>query len=430
MEIDLFQQAFTFRKQKEYAKAINIYQSLWEQNKENFNDWAGWSYGFCLKETRKYQEALGICRLIYKRFPESSMVKQLYASCIYYTQFTNKEMPDITTSKKAVQAMVDLCPPDQKYSLTPKAIFKLTKQLMSQTNIKWLEIEYWLKKMDPDLLDHTPFTMIDPFGKTKEYASPLEEWYSVMIKVQAGLNDPLALLELLAMARKRQLKWHYNNQIWFARKEAFAYLQLGEKERAQKILRQIISQKKEWFILQDLAQIVSDKEESLRLFSEAALAFGDPDKKIKLYQNLYQLLNNKPEYENETKLHLKLIYLIRKQAGWQIPSELEKAINKHDIKLKDNMNLNDYIKQLIPFWEKIVGCSKNIIEGIITKILDNNQAGFIRSTLGKDHYFSMKEAKQIGNKILVGTSVLFELVEGFDKKKNITTQNAVRLILK
>lgn len=419
-------EAFAFRKSKEYNRALEIYESLWEQNSDQFNDWAGWSYAWCLKETQQYEKALDICRKLYLKYNGFTMLMQLYANCIYYTQFNTKEIPPLHILKKAIEAMCKLYPAHLPYSLTARAIFKYIKISLSETNIDWDDAENWLLKLDPDLLETTSFKMMGPKGKMIEFASPLEEWYSLMIKIKAGKNESQSLLDLLETTKKLNLKWHYNNQIWFARKEAFAYIQLGQKTKGENILRKIISQKNDWFLFNDLADIVSDKQEAIKLYCKAALAFGEIEKKVKLYSKLYQLFKMEC-LDKEAKLHLILIAAIRNKEGWAIPIDLERDMNAYQINDLSSYKIKELLKELDLIWKSKSDYDKQKYEGVIEKILEGNSSGFIKTKEGNKYYFSNKEALALKNKFHVGTKVIFELANGFDKKKQVATKNAIRL---
>jgi hypothetical protein len=222
----------------------------------------------------------------------------------------------------------------------------------------------------------------------------------------------------------------HSNDIWFARKEAFAYLQLGQKERAEKILRRIISQKKEWFLLQDLADIVADAKEALCLLATAALAFGDADKKIKLYYSIFNKLKLEPALQDAARQHLLLVASIRYQHEWNIPEAMQKELKEYNAPDLNILRYNDILKQLQPFWNSIANADKTFYNGIIEKILDGNMAGFVKAGDGKRYYFAMKEVNQKNKKAIAGTAVTFELENGFDKKKQLATKNAVRLTIK
>ena len=59
-------QADEFRKAKKYADALPLYKQLWEEYRENCNEWEGWAYSFCLKQQKEYKNSLDICREVYK----------------------------------------------------------------------------------------------------------------------------------------------------------------------------------------------------------------------------------------------------------------------------------------------------------------------------------------------------------------------------
>lgn len=420
-----FKDATTYRQNKEYSKALEIYHPLWKENPRQFDDWAGWSYGFCLAKNRQHQEALEVCRTLHRRYPKMEILNSLYGQCIYYTQFTVPTLPDVNTLKKAAEAICKLSPPINNFSFAPRAIFKLIKILMNNRDIKWEEIETWLGKLDPDLLDENSFSMMGQNGKKIEFASPLEEWYSAMIKVKAGLNQPNELLELLNVARKRGLKWHYSNDVWFARKEAFAYIQLGQRDKGEEILRKLTTQKRDWFLLSDLAEVIEDREEALILMARAALSFGEPALKIKLFNNLFNEIKNHVKYERETSLHLALIHQLRKENNWPIKEALLNEMQKRVIP-NGHTTSKEIYAILIPFWQNLLKEKAVVYEGIIDTILGNNVAGFVK-TNRKSYFFSVKDAKGIKGKIEKGTRVLFELADGFDRKKNVAKKVAVAL---
>lgn len=430
MSRQLFDQATTHRKQKQFKEAINIYRPLWLDNPLQFDEWAGWSYAFCLKETKQYHAALELCRQLYGRFSASAFLKQLYASCIYYTQFGNKELPVIPVLKKAVYAMIDLYPPHLEYSLSTRAVLKLVKLMAAMQPINWPEIEEWLQKLDPDLLDSKSFSMKMPDGKERQFASPEEEWFSWMIRAKGGQNKPEALLELLEAARKRGISWHYNNDIWFARKEAFALQQLGRKKEAEAILRKLIMQKRDWFLLSDLAEVVEDRDEALQLMARAALSPGPTHLKVKLFGNIYHLLKQNPKFFIESNMHLVLITLLRLEKGWSVTSDLDAEIAKSNADLSSVNSSKEAFGQLRSFWQNIAAGSNDIHFGKIKLIHSNGLSGILTDEDSREYFFSMREAGALKNNAVPGTMVNFELVNGFNKKRNEVTRNAVRLTLK
>lgn len=421
--IDELKQAFQLRKQHEFQKAIDIYAPIWKQNHDSFDDWAGWSYAFSLSKLNRHDEALEVCRTLFPRFSQSEILNSLYAKSIFYTQFTRDKSPSIEVLSKATEAMMRLAPPHQPYSLTSVAIFRLIKVLLSQQAIDWKKIEDWLLKMEPDLLNDQPYQMTDARGKQIELASPKEEWYSNMIKVKGWLNQPKELLALLDVARKQNIKWHYNNDLWFARKEAFALNQLGEKDKAEKILRNILKRKKDWFLLYDLSQVIENEKESLTLMARAARSPGKDEHKLKLFQSLYERLAKIEMHHKDAAMHLCLIAAIREEQGWPVKEEMRNTIIKAGIDPVQEGSSLAIKKKLIPVWISLDKDSAKRLTGKVKSILPNGNAGFI-SCESANYYFRVGNLK---NKIKPGTMLSFELEDGFDKKKNKSTKVAVNI---
>lgn len=419
-------EAFSFRKNKEYEKALAIYRPLWNENPGQFGEWDGWSYAYCLSRISDHAAALEVCRQLFPRFKNTEIIRSLYAKCIYYSQFAKDPLPEISILTRATEAMCELSSPHNPYSMTTRAILKLVKVYMKQKEIHWDSIEKWLQKLDPDLLDDAPFEFTDPKGKKRELASPLEEWYADMIKVKAGLNKPEELLALLKIVRSKNLKWHHSNDIWFMRKEAFAYAQLHDYIKAEKILRRVVAKKHDWFLIYDLAKVVPDKAESLRLLCKAALASGKSELKLKLFESIYSAIKEDETIKKERGLHLCLLAALREENGWgRTDGYIQEAL-KLGIPYQQQGSSVQLIKILIPFWKSHSGdnVSAHIrMEGIIDYLLPGGNTGFIRSGEGK-YYFSINN---MNSKPDPGMAVSFVLVDGFDKKKNQPSRVAVRV---
>lgn len=415
------QTAAQLRKNQEYQKAVDIYQSLWQQNPLQFGEWDGWSYAYSLTKLNQYTDSLEICRQLYPRFSKVEILNSVYAKSIYYTQFTQEPQPALASLRKATQAIYDLSPPHNPYSPTPKAIFKLSKVLMSQASINWAEIEGWLLKIDPDHLDDRSYTWTDSKGKNMELASPLEEWYAQMIKVKAGLNQPNELLELLSAARKKKIKWHYNNDIWFQRKEAFAYKQLGDLARAEQILKRILVKKNEWFIMFDLAQVIHDEKEKLQLLSKAAMAPGKMAMKLNVFEMMFRLLKQSEDYRHEAMLHLALFVALRQENDWPVKEDVLAQLNASNINLDELGSSVAIYQQLLPFWKQLT--SATVHEGVIKKVNTDGQSGFVESNHGS-FFASFRGFKGVP---MAQTKVEFELVDSFDKKKNRPSKMAVNI---
>lgn len=422
--MDEYEKANQLRKIGNYSRAVDVYQPLWAEDNQAFDNWTGWSYAFCLIKSGKYQEALEISRALYRRFNQEEIIASIYAQSIYYTQFKTKYPPVAEVQKKALKAMFILSPPDKKYSFTPHAVFRYAKNLMNEIEVDWKEIEFWMEKLKPELLSDQPFVFQDKKGKQSSQASALENWYSNMIKVKGALNQPEALLELVEEARSKKLKWHYDNDLWFARKEAFAHLQLGNREVAENILRKIILRKKDWFLLYDLAKTLENRDEALQLMCTAALAPGKITMKLKLYESIYNIVKETDEESSIPALHLYLITALREENGWSVQGWMNEEIKKAGMDVEKEGSSSATIHKLMPFWMKKKGEEENVrLKGQIMNILPNGSTGFIK--FGKKSYYA--HFGKLTGDITIGTLVEFELKDSFDKKKNKASKMAIKL---
>lgn len=415
------QEAAQYRKIGRFQKAVQLYYPFWNENHDQFGAWDGWSYAYCLFKTKKYEKSLNVCRVLYRKFKTFDMLRSLYARSIYCSQFKRPKLPPLCILKKATLAIYELSDPKDPYSVTPRAIFSLCKEMMAQKKVNWQEIEKWLLKMQPDLLDDQAFKMKDSSGKEREIASAMEQWYAMMLRVKAGTNNAKALLDLLSEARKRKLKWHYNNDIWFSRKEAFAYQQLGNVEKAEQILRRLVSRKKDWFLTFDLAKIVSNEKEKFKLLCIAALAKGKPEMKIKLYESLYDILKKDTSNKRISGLHLCLIVAIREENNWEVNHDLLDKIKASGIEIDKEGSSSALLKKLFYFWKKHSGGQQEKRYGVITHILPNGKSGFIESDK-QSFYFTTSNIKGLVSK---GMKVTFLLRSGYDKKKRRATKIAI-----
>src|SRR5699024_1722018 len=169
------------------------------------------------------------------------------------------------------------------------------------------------------------------------------------IKVKAGQQKAHDLLELVNKTKALDLKWHYNNDIWFARKEAFAYQQLGDVRKATSILQNIIARKREWFLLYDLGKITKDKKFKLQLFAEAALTSGPFEMKLKLYESLYEEII---QYDQDlAHSHICFIMHIRKKNGWPIRGDATLGINEGEC---FSQNFKEILARLRKEWKLLL----------------------------------------------------------------------------
>jgi tetratricopeptide (TPR) repeat protein/cold shock CspA family protein len=287
----------------------------------------------------------------------------------------------------------------------------------------------WTGKLNPDLLDTTPFTFKDREGKEREIASKREQYYMLRTRVllEQGLWD-----ECIAVCQKALEsfdKLHYDNDVWFMWRIALCHEGAGQKDIALRELKKLLTRKSEWFIQKEIAGIyfTQDKPElALQYAIDSALNFGESSKKVNLYHLMVTIFEslNKPE---EAKKQVELTYQVKKINGYRIDENTLALVSKYKIDPTKSIDLKTLEREMKQFWEGIKYEQKEKLNGTIKTILPNRKAGFVITDNNKSYFFRMKDFRIKPELAKEGQKVSFFLEEGFDAKKNQKTQNAVNL---
>lgn len=422
-------QADDFRRARKYADALPLYKQLWNEHRENCNEWEGWAYAFCLKQQKDYKQSLDICREVYKLKPDFENIKGVYAWCIYYTEIVVEKVNDEPKFFKAGEGILKLSKQDDQYSPYTQTVFKILEYLNDKAIYPTDKILEWTNKLNYEILDNTPFLFTDNEGKTRELAPKKEQYFMWRTKAlfEKGLFDEC--IELSQKALDTFKNFHYSNEIWFARRISLSYKGLGQSETALEQLKSLLKRKDEWFIHKEIAEIYFEQgnnEQALKYAIDSALGFGDAGKKLNVYKLLSQILISNNQNE-EAKKHVEFMYQIRKANERRIDNDLQNLINKFQIDTTKTVNLRDFERELKQLWEKLKFSNQTQLIGTIKSILPNGKAGFIETENKKSYYFKINNFLAKQKWCQVGNKVTFFLEEGFDTKKNQKTENAVNV---
>lgn len=422
-------QATDFRKAKSYVQALPLYKQLWEEYREDCNEWEGWGYAFCLKHLKKYQKALEICREVYPLNREFDNIKGVYAWCIYYTEIAVEKVNDEPKFFKAGEGILNLSKQEDQYSPYILTVFKILEYLNDKAIYPTDKVLEWTEKLNFEILDDKPFSFTDNEGKTRELAPKKEQYF--MWRTKALLEKGLftECIELSQKALDTFENFHYSNEIWFARRISLSYKGLGQPEIALEQLKSLLKRKNEWFIHKEIAEIYFEQgnnEQALKFAIDSALGYGDADKKLNVYKLLSEILIS-TNHNEEAKTHIEFMYQIRKAREFKIDNDFQNLINKFQIDTTKTINLRDFERELKKLWEKLKFCDQTQLTGTIKSILPNGKAGFIETENKRSYYFQLRSFKAKPALAKVGQKVTFFLEEGFDTKKNQKTVNAVNV---
>lgn len=280
---------------------------------------------------------------------------------------------------------------------------------------------------NPNILSIEVSTIVQR-GKSIELASDKEKWYATKSKALFELKLFQECFDISEKALHEFNDFHYNNDLWFARRIALSKKSLGNLDEAINDLEKIFRRKKEWFIQKELSALYFeahnlDKAYQYALEAMARNGFGKLEFKIGLIFLLGNILKTQSNTTMANK-HFWAVKCIREQNEWKIPSELQQELNSFE---PITISCEELLSELKKFWKPAVyvenqSKQSNLSEarlGVVKKILHDNEKGkngFIASN-GIDLYFTLSSHNKFCKMIVEGGTVDFVEIEQQDGKK-------------
>jgi tetratricopeptide (TPR) repeat protein len=324
------------------------------------------------------------------------------------------------------------------YSVLSNLFNSVLKAEKKKPNTSWQFVSDFCDKIAPELLK-TECRTIDVVrkgeSKPMELASDKENWFAYKSKALMKLGKFQECYDVSKLALETFEKFHYSNDIWFARRIALSKKNLGNSEDAIKELQQILRKKKEWFIQKELAELYKEQGNNDKAFGLAIDAinnFGDLEFKIDLMYLLGELLKTKGENDIAFK-HYALSLLIRQSEGWNIPEKLAHAIGQFSNEKIPLDKLPALKSELKKYWNSFKFQPERNVDqkqsGKIDKILHNDEKGtdgFIKYNGNKSVYFRVNVDDALNRKISIGLEVEFKIIPATADKKEKAIQVRVK----
>lgn len=420
-------QAGALRKDKQYAEALALYDKILTVFPDLATEWEHWGKADCLRRLDRQQEALDICRELYRTHPDFAQNRNLYGWCVYDLEIKPglaSKPADSKTFFKAADAIVQLTS-HELYSPYERTVFMVLKVLDDRFPLPADQMLAWCDKLDPDALSTDPRPYTDRDGKAREEASPLERWYSYRTRALEALRRWDELIVTSNEALDRLADYHYNDEIWFRRRIATAKGALGDYDAAISDLKAIVRQKPDWFIQFELARLLHLKGQdgpALEHAVDAALNGGDLAHKWELFMLLGDLLAAGGETDGAAK-HYHLAAAVRAEQGWREDRELAERLQ--NLPPAPNVRGREQARVLESLWRSLKFADQARITGEISRVDGGRRTGLIRDDGGRTHYFRYKHFVSPRERLMVGTKVSFYLQPSYDRSKNRDSEEAV-----
>jgi hypothetical protein len=309
--------------------------------------------------------------------------------------------------------------------LDSKNFSYLLKKFKDKPTVNWMIVDRFCNLISADDLDTECKTIeVERKGQKKamELASDKENWYALKTKALYETQQYQECFEISKKALEALKKFHYSNEVWFARRVALSKKQLGNHLDALNELLQILRRKKEWFIQSEVAEMYKengDIENAFKYAIEAINNLGDLEYKVGLLVLIAEILEMRQEKELSFK-HYMLSKLLRQQEEWRIPQTLEFAINNLGFPRIPFEQLPNLKKELKTYWNTFnprppkPTTNNNLQQmGEICKVLHNDEKGadgFIKYANNQSIYFRVNATDEMVKKLNVGLKVKFKVL--------------------
>lgn len=321
---------------------------------------------------------------------------------------------------------------DFTYSVVSNLFNSVLKAEKKKANASWKFVSDFCDLISPDYLSLDCRTIeVERKGQKKpmEMASDRENWFAYKSKALMKLGKYQECYEISKTALDSFEKFHYSNDVWFARRIALSKKNLGNPADAIEELQQILRRKREWFIQKELADLCREGGDLERSFDYAIAAinnFGDLEYKVDLLFLLGDLLSERNENDLAFK-HFSLSRLLRVNSGWKIPEKLSLILSQFKQEPIPSDKCQELKNELMKYWKSFLpkDTENRSGTGIIKGILHDNEQGmdgFIDCDHGGSVYFSVNSHDVNKNVYRIGTKVKFIILPAIEGKKDRATK--------
>lgn len=415
---------------KNFIDAAIVYSKIWKSNinSNKVDVWLAWEYAKTLKKLERLDEAIEVCKIVYKKDKIFKYNRDLLSWCLYEKYLKNiKNKDKVSNMDQIIKIAIFITRITEQdaslpYEKTTWKIINLYKDPFNAT-----EVDKWLCKLNVDLLEDIHY-VATVNNKNIELASSKEKWYYLKCKSLEKLKKYEECIEMCDIALINIKKFHNNRDVWINKEKAECLLKLGFKEKAMSLLLEILKRNDHWSIHEKLFQIqveLENTEDALSHAYTAALSKDPPRGKINLYFEIGKLLEMKNEFKYSL-MHYYLVDKIREEEGWKKNNDLISDIER--LEKCAEVNSNNLYAELREYWlcEKLKLTNRN--DGTILKLIPNGKSGFIKAQ-ECTYYFKITSFLSKPTRIIEGSEVTFRLIDSFDHKKGIETKEAVDILL-
>lgn len=441
MKRDLEQQAKSL-KDSNPSEAIKIYHEIWKDYKAEFN---GWDAFFTIQTLRKIDcsnAEIDWALELGEKFPEER-VTNLLSWLVFDKLVKHANKLELINNESKILKMAQIVPQknmreDDSYPCSVTiSLFKLT-DVYSENLFNATKINEALALLSPDFLNTKSRTIETEQRGDIELASDYEKYYALKTKSLYKLSEYNLCIDSCNQALNTITEFHYNNDLWFKMRIALSEDKLGNHEKGEDLLQEILKSKAgsdKWFLYRDISEIYFEQKEynkAWKLAVEATYYGNEPHFLIGLFLLQAKILF-KLNRVDDGKLLAELIAAILKENKWGEKQEYMRLFDFYKINIQEVDSVANLFSKAQKFWNNERYGNIPISSGVIISVHKNGKIGRIKDELGIVIDFHKKDLKKKMRSIenLKGSQVKFysiKSVSGILRAESIEVLSQVKII--
>lgn len=417
---------------QQYEEALPLCKELYEAFPETHELWDVQQYANCLKRLNKIDEAEQVCENIYTELNGTESVQQqnrafVYIENLYAWILNDKYVRTVTqTDYQYTEIVLDKLSLLYKLLQDTKAtkpsfsycVLTVLKQLHKDNeNIDSKKSLELLNLITPSELTAEAKVFTDSTGKTREFASPKEDYYKLKSDFLLDEKQYEDCIICCNEAMETLESFHYDNDIWFSRKISKSLGELGQIDDAISKLEKLTIISDKWFLLYEIGKYylqLNNLDEALT-YMLRAVCTKDPERmKVSLIESIGDLLTEIGD-KSFAQDNYNYARQIRQNNDWSVAYSLQGKITE-----EKEVASKDIRKKWIQKLYQISGSKR----GKVIKLF-NGKGGFIQAD--QSYYFQFKNFFGKSDLLKIDDYVEFIVVNSYDKKRQIETKEAVAI---
>lgn len=386
-----------------------------------------------LRKSGKIKEAVALARTEIKSYPKSLPVRGALAWAIWEANIKKapvdkNDINNLVNVVNEIRSLVDFSLYGEISVYVTAAIGAASILVESGNYQQAIEI---LSGVDLAQLSTTRSSILQN-GVKRDIASQKERWFLAMTKCLYRADDHTQLEKICIAALDSGAFLSDGDKIWIKYRLGLSRVD-SNTQSALEIFDEILKTKNEWWLHQQRALCLKNLEKHEEAFQELRIALGGvrPDNiqmAVKLMMDMFELTDD----EKMKADLIQALRAIRLAYGWKKIDEYEQLASdlgcgdpkdfdfKNIIKQYGDISFQKTLKRNKDRKHQAIGKKlESQINATVKALLgDGKNSGFVRTSVGAEYYFSKNDNPALTWPPEIGQSLIGDVVESFDAKKN------------